>query len=105
MWYANKTYWVSSSLSIDAGKTLRIEPGTFVKINADQQISSGGGKIIAKGTPYMRIVFTSASDDSNGESIPSGTGPHAGVTIGEWKRIRVLQSYLTIISHQFGAYD
>lgn len=82
IWYARNTYWISASMTVDTGITLRIEPGTFVKINAGQSLSSGSGIIIAQGKPHMRIVFTNANDSNNGESIPTGTGPHSGVSIG-----------------------
>ncbi len=73
IWYARNTYYISSSVTV-SGCELRIEPGTFVKFGGGGLYTSGDGKIIARGKPYMNIVFTSMNDDSNGEFIQGSSG-------------------------------
>ena len=55
---ANHTYHVTSSIAIQEGATLTIEPGTRLEFDADLGISSFG-KLIAKGEPGRMIVLTS----------------------------------------------
>ena len=86
IWYAHNTYYISSDYTIDE-ETLRIEPGTFVKFNDDTKISTSGmGKLIARGKPYLPIVFTHKNDEDNGEFIASGsfdTDSFEGLEIGD----------------------
>jgi hypothetical protein len=86
VWYANTTYYVSADITVADGKTLRIEPGTFVKFNSGTKLScTGTGKIIARGKPYQKIVFTAKYDSYNGESLGSGSvtkGYYTGIELG-----------------------
>jgi hypothetical protein len=71
-WEPRHTYWVSGNITIEG--TLRIWPGTTVKINGGKTISiATNGKIVAEGDPYNYITFTKAGDDNCGEPIPSST--------------------------------
>ena len=69
-------------LTIEAGKTLTIEPGTILKMS--DYYSSGSimvyGNLVAKGTPDKKIYITSLKDDSiggdtNGDGDTSFPGP------------------------------
>jgi hypothetical protein len=84
VWYAQNTYYVSGDLTVDNCE-LRIEPGTFVKFADIKKLTtSNGGTIIARGKPYLNIVFTSEKDTANGEYISSGT-----VSKGKWGGIKL----------------
>lgn len=62
------TVWTEGNVYVINGKditvrsVLTIEPGVRVKLK-DTRIDVVGGKIVAKGTPQKRIVFTSLADD------------------------------------------
>ena len=73
VWYACNTYFVDPcglDVTVDNCE-LKIEPGAIVKMGAygGRVRVSNGGRIIARGKPYLPIVFTSANDDENGESL------------------------------------
>ncbi|MBN2210440.1 MAG: right-handed parallel beta-helix repeat-containing protein, partial [Sedimentisphaerales bacterium] len=73
VWYAKNTYYVSSDFTVTDGELL-IEPGTIVKFADDTQLIAGSdGRIIAKGDPYLPILFTSVHDNNNGEYISGGS--------------------------------
>ena len=86
-WYANSTYYVSSSITLDPNVTLRIEPATIVKFGMNTSLDARSGTLIAKGAPYSCIVFTSARDSYMGESIDSNT-----VSNHDWSGIRIKQN-------------
>lgn len=106
VWYADTTYYISSDLTVDEGQ-LKIEPGTVVKFADNTSLkTSGSGKIIAQGQPYLPIVFTSMHDNGNGETITGSSGdPNNGdfdsveVSIGsqyEFCRIQYAQRGLDV---------
>ena len=85
-WYANATYYVSDDFEVDEAE-LRIEPGTFVKFAAGKKLfTSGTGKIIARGRPYLPIYFTSKDDNYNGETI---TGSDGSPSPGDWVGLEI----------------
>ncbi len=99
IWYARNTYYISSNLTVDDCQ-LRIEPGTFVKFDSGIGLEvSGTGKIIARGNPYLPIVFTSVNDDDNGETITgesSGSpfyGDYDGLHVDEGSQIEFCSFY------------
>ena len=71
VWFGGRTYYVTCDVNV-AGKLI-IEPGAVVKFTTDAVEgkvtlnADSGGKIIAKGEPYMPIIFTSANDYYSGE--------------------------------------
>lgn len=83
-WFADATYYISSTITLDPNVTLKIEPGTIIKIRAGfyNYIDAWSGTLIAKGEPYSYIVFTSARDPNMGEIIDTAT-----VGIGDWEGI------------------
>ncbi|KPK75422.1 MAG: hypothetical protein AMJ79_11265, partial [Phycisphaerae bacterium SM23_30] len=108
MWFADATYYVVYDYTVGSGGKLIIEPGTVVKfITCDDGPSinfclsvQGTGVIIAKGEPYMPIVFTSVFDNTNGEIISFSDLPsredHGGLEIGRgsvFEFCRVLYAY------------
>lgn len=82
---ANSPYVVTSSVTVDSGVKLVIEPGVVVKF--DSQLSlTVKGTLVADGTPDSKIVFTSLKDDfyagdTNGDS--TATVPASG----DWSQI------------------
>ena len=82
-WYADATYYVSDDFEVDE-EELRIEPGTFVKFATGKKLfTSGTGKIIARGEPYLPVYFTSKDDNDNGETIAGSDGsPGSGDWVG-----------------------
>ena len=79
-------------LSVAAGVTLTIEPGTVVKgepvTTQGAYAAPGGleiaGTLTAQGTAAAPITFTSANDDSVGGALPGSTGAPAP---GDWSGI------------------
>jgi len=58
--YENRRYKVISTLAVNEGVTLTIEPGTRVEFEGGIQMKVFG-KLVAEGTPEKRIVLTSVS--------------------------------------------
>lgn len=79
-------------VAVVSGATLTIKPGVIVKFQEEAQLlnhsghASGGGKIIANGTPDKHIIFTAYTDDSaGGDSNNDAT--LTSPTSGYWHRI------------------
>lgn len=87
-WYPWSVYRVQNALSVPAGVTLTIQPGTVVKFAADQGLEvQAGGTLWAEGTAAQPVWFTSDKDDSvGGDSNGDGdaTVPYAG----DWYEIQ-----------------
>ena len=58
--------YVFNQVSVSAGKTLTIQPGTIIKFESSNSKLTVNGTLIAQGTPDQRIIFTSYKDDSHG---------------------------------------
>lgn len=71
VWHAGVTYYVSSNAELTVGTSLRIEPGAVVKLDEDIELNFRGDVVVA-GDPYCPIYFTSAYDDTVGESVATG---------------------------------
>ena len=65
VWSGNDTHWVTSSVTVNAGVTLTIEPGAIVKFNSNQNLDVNG-VLSAIGSEINPIIFTSYRDDSVG---------------------------------------
>ena len=74
-WTADKNYILDKQVTVEAGTTLTIDPGTVIKANAQEApnvsmlVVARGAKLMAKGTAEKPIIFTSVNDDidtSNG---------------------------------------
>jgi len=87
-WSAADVHLVTSSVTVDTGVTLTIEPGTIVKFNSNQELHINGA-LWAEGNASEQIVFTSYRDDStgsddNGDGLSSGqSGDWAGLKFGD----------------------
>ena len=68
-WTANNIYTLAGRLSVTAGATLTIEPGTVIKgatgtgTQASVLVIGQGGKLMAMGTAAKPIIMTSILDD------------------------------------------
>lgn len=74
---ADHVYYVSSSLGVNEGVTLTIEPGTRLEF-AENAGLYGFGKIVANGTPELPIIFTGHYGEGvwNGIYSHKPTGKH-----------------------------
>ncbi|MDI6783744.1 MAG: right-handed parallel beta-helix repeat-containing protein, partial [bacterium] len=95
-WLSGKTYYVSGPVTVNNGYTLVIRGNAIVKFAGNGQINvASGAKIIAWGSKFNYVLFTSTNDDSVGETTPHGQGsPYYPWAIqlqsgsSEWSRIR-----------------
>lgn len=75
LYASNSPYLISSDLTVPAGRTLTIEPGTSVYLARDVDLLvSNGGRILAEGSPGNSIRMTRTSEDaaSWGRIVVSG---------------------------------
>jgi len=98
-WYSDTVYQLGGRITVTAGATLTIEPGTVIKgeagtgANATALLISRGGKIIAEGTPQLPIIFTTVADEITPEQILTGDfkSPNLDPTVnGLWGGVIVL---------------
>ena len=64
--------------------SLRIDPGTVVKLNKGSIETSFGGQLIAEGLEHSRIVFTSLQDPRYGAGGTFRTGGENDLQAGDW---------------------
>ncbi|MGB9618901.1 MAG: right-handed parallel beta-helix repeat-containing protein, partial [Armatimonadota bacterium] len=89
-WHAaGSPYVVSSTLTVNSGKTLTIEPGTIVKFSYwDAAGLLVNGSLVAQGTASAPIYFTSLKDDSVGGDT-NGDGNNSSPARGDWNHILI----------------
>lgn len=92
------TYYVSSSVSVTSG-TLTIAAGAVVKFASGTDLSISGGAIDINGSSGNPAYFTSANDDTIGETIAGSTGSPAA---GDWTSVN--SSGNTSITADFGVF-
>ena len=86
-WVNTEVQEITDDVTVAAGATLTIEPGTIVKFhhsNADLFID---GALNAQGTPAQKIIFTSIEDDIGGDT--GGDGNATSPAPADWSRFRV----------------
>ncbi len=97
-WTADKVYQLGGRITVLAGATLTIEPGTIIKgeagtgANATALLIARGGKIMAEGTATKPIIFTSVADEIMPSDITAGNfaSPNLESTVnGLWGGILV----------------
>jgi len=85
-WNNNTVYVLDWAVTIAAGSSLTIEPGTVVKLDRSVELRVDG-TLNARGTAASPIIFTSCLDDAAGGDTNedgSATSPQPG----DWLRIR-----------------
>lgn len=77
-WTSDNVYILTGRISVEAGATLTIEPGTIIKgqpgtgADAKALLIARGAQIIADGTPDAPIIFTSTADQITPEDVAAG---------------------------------
>jgi len=77
-WSASKTYILGGRITVLAGATLTIEPGTVIKgqagtgANATALLIARGAKLMAEGTAEKPIIFTSVADELSPADVAAG---------------------------------
>ena len=59
-------YWIRTDLIVNAGVTMRVDPGVVVKFQSSTDDLYVRGRLVAEGTPNAPIIFTGPRDDSVG---------------------------------------
>ena len=85
-WNANLAYVVESTVTINAGAALTLDPGAVVKFSGSTTGLVVNGALIADGTETENIVFTSARDDAYGGDTNNDDGA-TWPTPGDWDKI------------------
>jgi RHS repeat-associated protein len=111
-WKANLTY-VIEYVTIDAGVTLILDPGTVVKFASVDQWGSykyieASGALVAQGTSDNPIVFTSIKDDSVGGDT-NNDGSATVPAPRDWKYVHFSASSsgssMTWVQVRYGGYE
>ncbi len=77
-WSSSKTYILGGRITVLAGATLTIEPGTVIKgqagtgANATALLIARGAKLMAEGTAEKPIIFTSVADEITPADVAAG---------------------------------
>ena len=85
--HADTTYILSGMVFVDSLATLTIEPGTVIKAESGQGNEASGlvitrfARIFAEGTACRPIIFTSVSDNLNGNLTHEDRGLWGGVVM------------------------
>ncbi len=98
-WNNETIYQLGGRITVTAGATLTIEPGTVIKgeagtgANATALLIARGGRLIADGTEDLPIIFTSVADEITPENVQAGDfgSPNLDPTInGLWGGLLIL---------------
>lgn len=77
-WTSDKVYQLGGRISVEAGATLTIEPGTIIKgeagtgANATALVVARDAKLMAEGTADSPIIFTSVADEISPAYVAAG---------------------------------
>lgn len=98
-WTSDKTWVLGGRITVEAGATLTIQPGTVIKgeagtgANATALLIARDGMLMAEGNANAPIIFTSVADEITPERVASGdfTSPNLDPDInGLWGGVIVL---------------
>jgi len=89
---------IDGSVTVAAGVTLTIAPGTIVKFGDANSELVVDGRIEALGTTAEPVVFTSIRDDANGGDT-NGDGTATLPAAGDWTHIRIRTGGVALLDH------
>jgi len=97
-WVADSIYQLDTRVTVEAGATLTIQPGTVVKGNEGQAAAATAlliardGKLMAQGTAALPIIFTSILDPITPEDVAAGNfaSTTSATQTGLWGGVIVL---------------
>jgi len=98
-WTADNVYELAGRITVEAGATLTIEPGTVIKgqpgqgANSTALLVARDATLDAQGTSQLPIIFTSTSDEIQPADIEAGryASPNLGADVqGLWGGVIVL---------------
>ena len=98
-WDLSSAYsmYLAASVTVDAGATLRVAPGTVVKADYADAIYVLG-TLITEGTETAPVVFTHPSDDSAGGDA-NGDGDASAPGISYWRGIQITGGGSAALTH------
>ncbi len=106
---SSNTTWTAANLylaqdcvvTLNAGVTLTIEPGTTVKFLGGQAVFIVNGDLVALGTAVAPITFSSLHDNAHGQTAPGSSGSPAAE---DWYGLYFAPGSSGQISHAFVGY-
>lgn len=105
-WTTDGLPYIVSYLTVDALKTLTIDPGAIVKFESDGSYLDINGTLSAQGIAQNKIYFTSIKDDSVGGDT-NGDGAISSPAASNWAQIKFNSSSVGNISNaviRYGGY-
>jgi uncharacterized repeat protein (TIGR01451 family) len=101
-WTAVNLYTITDCpVTITAGVTLTVEPGTTVKFSGGQAALIINGALAAQGTAAQPITFSSLHDNAHGQIAPGSSGSPAAQ---DWYGLHFAPGSSGQISHAFIGY-
>ncbi len=85
-WYADLPYVIESTMIINSGVALTVQPGAVVKFNKGAIGLTVNGALVANGTDTAPITFTSIHDDVFGGDTNNNEGA-TWAARGDWDKI------------------
>ncbi len=110
VWQSGNTYYLSGTWTVPNGDTLMIEGGTVCKFSTGAYINvASGGQILAQGSTFNYVLFTSWKDTTMGDPVSTTGSPAAGdyysaINLNYGASANSLIQYCKIAYAQYGLY-